>query len=135
MVAAGLWMASGETADLGAGMASDRFDVLLRYGAMASAPIPVDPMEVAFHEAAVSAACQYVRGWTLIHTNTLRPDLLAMPNIWASPGQERSEENTSELQSLMRISYAVFCFKQPYISPLHKSRLNLTNEPTHPRHL
>src|SRR3546814_8660934 len=52
MVAAGLWMASGETADLGAGMASDRFDELLRYGAMASAPIPVDPMEVAFHEAA-----------------------------------------------------------------------------------
>src|SRR3546814_17053695 len=41
MVAAGLWMASGETADLGAGMASARFDELLRYGAMASAPIPV----------------------------------------------------------------------------------------------
>lgn len=88
MVAAGLWMASGETADLGAGMASDRFDELLRYGAMASAPIPVDPMEVAFHEAAVSAACQDVRGWTLIHTNTLRPDLLAMTNIWESPGEE-----------------------------------------------
>src|SRR3546814_4541922 len=28
-----------------------------------------------------------------------------------SPGQ-RSEENTSELQSLMRISYAVFCLKK-----------------------
>src|SRR3546814_9372558 len=28
------------------------------------------------------------------------------------PGQERSEEHTSELQSLMRISYAVFCWKQ-----------------------
>src|SRR3546814_5537721 len=26
-------------------------------------------------------------------------------------GQERSEEHTSELQSLMRISYAVFCLK------------------------
>src|SRR3546814_6667276 len=49
MVAAGLWMASGETADLGAGMASDRFG---------------------------------------------------------------SEEHTSELQSLMRISYAVFCLKK-----------------------
>src|SRR3546814_8327597 len=43
---------------------------------------------VAFHEAAVSAACQDVRGWTLIHTNTLRPDLLAMTNIWESPGEE-----------------------------------------------
>src|SRR3546814_8949528 len=27
-------------------------------------------------------------------------------------GQYRSEEHTSELQSLMRISYAVFCFKK-----------------------
>src|SRR3546814_9894613 len=28
------------------------------------------------------------------------------------PGHERSEEHTSELQSLMRISYAVFCLKK-----------------------
>src|SRR3546814_3694668 len=27
-------------------------------------------------------------------------------------GQQRSEEHTSELQSLMRISYAVFCLKK-----------------------
>src|SRR3546814_3275601 len=34
--------------------------------------------------------------------------------IWlsAKPLSERSEEHTSELQSLMRISYAVFCLKQ-----------------------
>src|SRR3546814_10031329 len=33
---------------------------------------------------------------------------------YASPacGQGRSEEHTSELQSLMRISYAVFCLKK-----------------------
>src|SRR3546814_7301648 len=30
---------------------------------------------------------------------------------WARPGR-RSEEHTSELQSLMRISYAVFCLKK-----------------------
>src|SRR3546814_6390201 len=29
-----------------------------------------------------------------------------------SPGPRRSEEHTSELQSLMRISYAVFCLKK-----------------------
>src|SRR3546814_10821831 len=29
-----------------------------------------------------------------------------------SPGMARSEEHTSELQSLMRISYAVFCLKK-----------------------
>src|SRR3546814_9196993 len=28
------------------------------------------------------------------------------------PGSARSEEHTSELQSLMRISYAVFCLKK-----------------------
>src|SRR3546814_4926519 len=28
------------------------------------------------------------------------------------PGRARSEEHTSELQSLMRISYAVFCLKK-----------------------
>src|SRR3546814_3414505 len=30
----------------------------------------------------------------------------------ARPRQRRSEEHTSELQSLMRISYAVFCLKK-----------------------
>src|SRR3546814_5680148 len=31
-------------------------------------------------------------------------------------GQARSEEHTSELQSLMRISYAVFCLKKKNIT-------------------
>src|SRR3546814_4795675 len=30
----------------------------------------------------------------------------------AEQGEDRSEEHTSELQSLMRISYAVFCLKK-----------------------
>src|SRR3546814_7654431 len=30
----------------------------------------------------------------------------------SAPGADRSEEHTSELQSLMRISYAVFCLKK-----------------------
>src|SRR3546814_1669594 len=37
--------------------------------------------------------------------------------------QERSEEHTSELQSLMRISYAVFCLKKKTI---HKTRYSHT---------
>src|SRR3546814_1548584 len=32
-------------------------------------------------------------------------------------GPTRSEEHTSELQSLMRISYAVFCLKKKKITP------------------
>src|SRR3546814_6341367 len=33
-------------------------------------------------------------------------------DIVSSPPSQRSEEHTSELQSLMRISYAVFCLKK-----------------------
>src|SRR3546814_5642098 len=35
--------------------------------------------------------------------------------------RERSEEHTSELQSLMRISYAVFCFKTKKIKKISHS--------------
>src|SRR3546814_10311001 len=35
----------------------------------------------------------------------------------------RSEEHTSELQSLMRISYAVFCLKKKKIIPITTTRL------------
>src|SRR3546814_8964435 len=34
---------------------------------------------------------------------------VAASDSWAATRTERSEEHTSELQSLMRISYAVFC--------------------------
>src|SRR3546814_8292766 len=38
------------------------------------------------------------------------------------PYFHRSEEHTSELQSLMRISYAVFCLKKKNINTLHKRK-------------
>src|SRR3546814_4769823 len=47
---------------------------------------------------------------------------LVGPAEWDSPEALRSEEHTSELQSLMRISYAVFCLK-------NKTK-NRTNEQT-----
>src|SRR3546814_7675978 len=46
----------------------------------------------------------------------------------------RSEEHTSELQSLMRISYAVFCLqKKKYITQTNAPRLPLTNYHNHTR--
>src|SRR3546814_1565454 len=36
-------------------------------------------------------------------------------STWRASRSTRSEEHTSELQSLMRISYAVFCLKQKKI--------------------
>src|SRR3546814_7540697 len=40
--------------------------------------------------------------------------------------QVRSEEHTSELQSLMRISYAVFCLKKT--NTRHKTTINKNNK-------
>src|SRR3546814_3332621 len=46
---------------------------------------------------------------------------------------KRSEEHTSELQSLMRISYAVFCLKNKQIrtSDASTSLSNITTNPQH----
>src|SRR3546814_3701677 len=40
------------------------------------------------------------------------PPAAALPGLGAPVAAPRSEEHTSELQSLMRISYAVFCLKK-----------------------
>src|SRR3546814_2496615 len=68
-----------------------------------------------------------VRGWKAIGTAVPFANHILVGNLWrpgqtpdqtiyalvpiATPGV-RSEEHTSELQSLMRISYAVFCLKK-----------------------
>src|SRR3546814_6438883 len=44
----------------------------------------------------------------------------------SSPKSTRSEEHTSELQSLMRISYAVFCLKKKK-QHTHKRQYNKSN--------
>src|SRR3546814_6647769 len=48
-----------------------------------------------------------------------------------APG--RSEEHTSELQSLMRISYAVFCLKKKKTK--HTIQTSLTRQDTNKQHL
>src|SRR3546814_2249404 len=48
---------------------------------------------------------------------------LLLPTVAPEPGasqDRRSEEHTSELQSLMRISYAVFCLKKKKLANTHK---------------
>src|SRR3546814_8970620 len=40
------------------------------------------------------------------------PSFVCTGGIMSTPKRLRSEEHTSELQSLMRISYAVFCLKK-----------------------
>src|SRR3546814_4917646 len=43
-------------------------------------------------------------------------------------GHPRSEEHTSELQSLMRISYAVFCLKKKTISSTRQTHTHTTKQ-------
>src|SRR3546814_5059959 len=53
------------------------------------------------------------RGYT-VHVNADLGDYGTLSSItaWTDSEADRSEEHTSELQSLMRISYAVFCLKK-----------------------
>src|SRR3546814_3519062 len=67
--------------------------------------------------------------WPVGITGTTRPSWLPR-----CPGL-RSEEHTSELQSLMRISYAVFCLKKKYYETniiqdinIYTSIMNLTSD-------
>src|SRR3546814_1689613 len=61
----------------------------------------------------LSLHVQEIGGPTLISINAAQPrnpaSVMKMVTTWAGLSGLRSEEHTSELQSLMRISYAVFC--------------------------
>src|SRR3546814_1303512 len=65
-----------------------------------------------------------VRRVVLVPRMPILPDLKCFHKNWRPHGPEsvdlRSEEHTSELQSLMRISYAVFCLKKKKYSTKHR---------------
>src|SRR3546814_1397596 len=50
------------------------------------------------------------------------------PELYSRMMEHRSEEHTSELQSLMRISYAVFCLKQNTVE--NKAQNTVNNDET-----
>src|SRR3546814_6231680 len=56
----------------------------------------------------------------------VRPRLCAARGAHARAAGTRSEEHTSELQSLMRISYAVFCLKKKIKSTSDLTESQLT---------
>ncbi len=66
------------------------FAPIAAYGLLASAPEPFDPMEKAFH--AFARETPGVRkhlpdsNWRLLRGYGLRPDLLAMTQVWRAPG-------------------------------------------------
>ena len=83
MSVAELWLPSGETFTDGNDTAvPEGFDDLLKTAALASAAVPTDPMEIALHSAHNDVTGTNKSGATLIHAYALRPDLLAMSNVW-----------------------------------------------------
>src|SRR3546814_6086075 len=97
---------------------STRTDTLFPYTTLFRSQAPSDP-------AALRPPAREGRGTALVggaertpdpaRRQTARgPDRRSPARVREVPGHdpERSEEHTSELQSLMRISYAVFCLKK-----------------------
>src|SRR3546814_1084263 len=64
-------------------------------------------------ERTIVANDTHCRGVVLLGLSAPEAELVASFQVAAAqPLVKRSEEHTSELQSLMRISYAVFCLKK-----------------------
>jgi P-type Ca2+ transporter type 2C len=88
MSVAALWLPSGDTASLADAPLADPFHALLRAASLASAVSPVDPMEIALHEACDASVAEGRQfAGPLLHTYGLRTDLLAMSNIREQDGQ------------------------------------------------
>src|SRR3546814_5198323 len=68
---------------------------------------PPEILSIASDSSAREVALRWVRSVRVRVTLQARP-----PSGKARSGVHRSEEHTSELQSLMRISYAVFCLNK-----------------------
>src|SRR3546814_1645189 len=64
------------------------------------------------HLVGVAVVLQHQRGILLAELGDAGGELHLVLAVVRPDCQARSEEHTSELQSLMRISYAVFCLKQ-----------------------
>src|SRR3546814_8091460 len=79
------------------------------------------------HRAAKGCASRYTR--------RCRHRCRSLPRLWGrSPTRSkpvaaagRSEEHTSELQSLMRISYAVFCLKKKNTDNTKQKKTNMSH--------
>ena len=82
MTVAELWLPSGETTRLDGAAVATGFRQLIATAALASAVEPTDPMEIALHDARSVVTADAPPTGTLVHAYALRPELLAMSNIW-----------------------------------------------------
>src|SRR3546814_1058372 len=100
---------------------STRTDTLFPYTTLFRAPKPVSPDFSAGRRKETGANGS--RGDDM----NARPLVLLQQAGFGERVRARSEEHTSELQSLMRISYAVFCLKKKK----HNKELHITQTDEH----
>ncbi len=87
MSLAELWLPSGDSLTVGqAVMVPDSYHRLITTAARASDLAPSDPMEIALHSAHAAIPAIPSSNSVLAHGYALRPDLLAMSNIWDDGG-------------------------------------------------
>ncbi len=83
MSVAALWLASGETLSVEAVKPlTESFNALIEIAALASAVDPSDPMEIAIADARNVERASDHNGKNLLFAYALRPELLAMSNVW-----------------------------------------------------
>src|SRR3546814_4955668 len=95
--------------------------------------MPTIEGEEAFDRSALARLCDQLQPYSE-RVSAVRiggNDILALLGIRRS----RSEEHTSELQSLMRISYAVFCLKKKHNQEHNNYHNTLITTRTHQRRL
>src|SRR3546814_1791827 len=63
---------------------------------------------------ALSQPANSAHSWNFVATSSKLIGLAGLPLPKSAMPEMRSEEHTSELQSLMRISYAVFCLQKKH---------------------
>ncbi len=77
------WLPSGTKFQIAQGAEiPDAFQTLIQTAALASAPAPTDPMDIALHAARTSIPAMVSPHDKLVHAYGLSPELLAMSNVW-----------------------------------------------------
>src|SRR3546814_7043353 len=121
------WSSDVCSSDLGVGLHGDRLQAKPREGAQVGDElflvgearrlvVDVEGIGVLHQELAAphdaEARAHLVAELPLDVVEPLRQVAVALGAVAADVGDQRSEEHQSDLQSLMRISYAVFCLKK-----------------------
>src|SRR3546814_5393615 len=92
---------------------STRTDTLFPYTTLFRSRVAIDAHHGPFvHQLRAEALVKADRRGVPVEHPPFEPRAVAFDAELGEMREQRSEEHTSELQSLMRISYAVFCLKK-----------------------